>query len=292
MLNLSCPYCSSNHCQVDYDLTWKDDRFPEYQVASCNQCGVGFVLPLPTQGELDVLYNSIEYHAEDRSTVDFWKTSGKELAARIESDNQFIDRYQKYIPDSGSVLDIGAGWGTLLKAFANKGYKTVGLELSEPTSRFARERLELEIFNFPVERIGELPYQSFDLITMRHVLEHFYDPRVVLSNVSNRLEVGGKLIVEVPDYGSFDRKIYGTEWPAFGPYHLWYFSRMSLTRVLKDQGFAITNFKNYLSERVFGGNNLISKFGRRLMNRVGAKRIFSGRSIGLIATKITETNRE
>jgi len=285
MNDICCPYCSSNRCKKEYDLTWKDERFANYQVVHCKQCDVGFVLPLPTPDELDELYNSMAYQADDRSTIDYSSASEEEINARIRTDSHFVGKYHPHVPASGHVLDIGAGWGTLLKSFANQGYQTTGLELSIPTSEFARNKLGLDIHSIPIERINELPDQTYDLITMRHVLEHFYEPATVLASLRKTMDDQSKLIIEVPDYGSYDRKKYGESWPAFGPYHLWYFSQTSLQRLLDDAGFEVLFFHTYMSERILGGKSLIQRVGRKVMNRLGGRHLFSGRSIGLIARK-------
>ena len=285
MNDLSCPYCSSEHCKIEYDLTWKDERFSTYHVAHCRDCDVAFVLPLPTPDELDSLYNSIQYHESDRSTVNYTAATEDVIKARIAAEGKILQKYVPYVPSSGSVLDIGAGWGTLLKYFANQGFQTTGLELSKPTSEFARNRLGLDIHNIPVEKLDELPDQQFDLVVMRHTLEHFYDPSAVLQSLHSRLASEGKVIIEVPDYGSYDRRSFGTAWPAFGPYHLWYFTRQSLTRILGDNGFEPLLFHTFLSERVFGKKTLLHKIGRSLIRGAGGKKYFSGRSIGLIAQK-------
>lgn len=285
MSELKCPYCASDRCGKEYELTWKDERFATYYVARCKACDVGFVLPLPTPTELDDLYNSLQYQSGDRATIDFSSASEQEIESRIKQEERILKKYQPHIPDSGHVLDIGAGWGTLLKFFSNQGFQTTGLELSEPTSRFAKEQLGLEIYNLPVERIEELPDQKYDLVTMRHVLEHFYTPKDVLLSLRERMTAESKMIIEVPDYGSYDRRAFGKEWPAFGPYHLWYFSRSSLERLLDDCGFEVLHFHTFLSEKIMKGNSLFQRSARSLLNRVNAKRLFSGRSIGLIAQK-------
>ena len=288
MSKICCPYCSSDRCKKEYELKWKDERFATYYVAHCKDCDVGFVLPLPTPDELDNLYNSLAYQSEDRATLDFTKASKEQIDAKIKHDGLFAKRYSPHVPPSGHVLDIGAGWGTLLKSFANAGYQTTGLELSIPTSEFARNKLGLDIHNLPIERINELPQQAYELISMRHVLEHFYDPTKVLTDLRTRMNGQSRIIIEVPDYGSYDRKRYGTAWPAFGPYHLWYFSRASLQRLLDDTGFEILMFHTFMSEQVLGGSSLAHKLGRKVLNRLNAKRLFSGRSIGLIAKKRTD----
>ena len=285
MKEICCPYCASNHCDKEYDLKWKDERFATYHVARCKECDSGFVLPLPTPEELNDLYNSLNYQSEDRSTLDFTSASEEQINAKIKDDGHFVKNYGAHVPASGHVLDIGAGWGTLLKSFANRGYRATGLELSNLTSEFARNKLGLEIHNLPVERIDELPDQTYDLITMRHVLEHFYQPIDVLTSLRETMGDQSKLIVEVPDYGSYDRKSYGESWPAFGPYHLWYFSLASLQRLLSDAGFEILMFHTFMSDRILNGPSFFQRFSRRALNRLGGRQLFSGRSIGLIARK-------
>jgi SAM-dependent methyltransferase len=288
--SIVCPYCNGSPCDKEYDLTWKDERFPEYHVAFCKQCYVGFVLPLPTPAQLNTLYNSIQYHSKDRATANYSEEAQEVIDARIKLDGNIVNKYHPYVPSEGRVLDIGSGWGTLLKYFDRRGFETVGLELSKPTSDFARNILGLKIYNLPVEDVSEIPESCFDLITMRHVLEHFYDPSSVLLSLREKLSDNGKVIIEVPDYGSFDRRSFGTQWPAFGPYHLWYFTKQSLIRFLDDTGFEVLHFHTFLSERAIRGNSIFAKLGRKALNRIGGKRLFSGRSIGLIARKKAEPN--
>ncbi len=283
MPELTCPYCSSRQCQTDYDLTWKDERFAQYSVASCRSCHVGFVRPLPTEVELNSLYNSVEYHDTDRRSGNFWEFDELQIQAAIDREAGFTKKYEKYLPQSGRVLDVGAGWGTLLKSFELKGFATTGIELSETACEFARNRLGLSVFNLPIEKLDELPNEKYDLVTMRHVLEHFYDPKSVLCQLRGRMNPNGKIIIVVPDYGSFDRRKYGPDWPAFGPYHLWYFTRPSLQRLLDDAGYRVIQFHTFLSDRILGGQSGFQKFAKKIANRLGASRIFSGRSIGLIA---------
>ena len=289
MSKLTCPYCNSSDCQTEYDLTWKDERFAKYQVAKCQTCDVGFVLPLPTPAELDSLYNSLQYHDEDRSTSNYFEASQQEVDSVINKEALIIQKYVPFVPDSGRVLDIGAGWGTLLKYLSNQGYQTVGLEMSTATAKFATENLGLEIHNLPVEKIEEIPGDPFDLVIMKHTLEHFYRPDLVLKSVNKKLVDGGKLIIEVPNYGSYDRKKFGTAWPGFGPYHLWYFSKPSLQRFLQSNGFEILKYHEFMSETVFGGGNWFHRKARSVLNRLGGKNIWTGRNIGLIAQKIGQS---
>ena len=282
-----CRRCNSDRCNVDYRLKWKDVRFPNYSVVSCSRCDIGFVDPLPTPEILDQLYNSVEYHEKDRKAGNFWEWSESKVAAKIHQEAGFKSRYKKHIPGQGHVLDIGSGWGTLLKSFANDGYSATGIELSTTACQFAQERLGLKVLNIGVDDLAQLHSdEEYDLVTMRHVLEHFYDPVAVLKDVCEKISNGGRVVIEVPDYGSYDRKRYGEKWPAFGPYHLWYFNRTSLKKVLSDAGFRPVFFHTFLSELVFPGESVVPRIARKIAVRLGGNRVFSGRSIGVVAQKI------
>jgi len=256
-------------------------------VAYCLDCQIGFVLPLPSEDELKALYDSIEYHDGDRGSGNYWEFDEPKISAQIKKDATFTHPYRRHLPKNGHVLDVGAGWGTLLKSFADRGFQTTGIELSTTACKFAREKLKLNVFNLPIEQLNELPDETYDLVTMRHVLEHFYDPKSVLQQLHQRMSPDGKIMIAVPDYGSYDRKQYGEAWPAFGPYHLWYFSRNGLQRLCEDAGFEVIEFHTFLSARILAGKSPVQRFARRIVNRLGAKHLFSGRSIGLIARKKT-----
>ncbi len=232
-----------------------------------------------------MLYDSIEYHDADRGAGNLWEFTNSKISEQVEKDAKFTIPFQRHLPKTGRVLDVGSGWGTLLKSFANRGFQTTGIELSKTACDFATNKLGLSVFNLPIECLNDLPDEAYDLVTMRHVLEHFFDPRSVLKTLHQRMNSDGKLIIAVPDYGSYDRKRYGEAWPAFGPYHLWYFTRLGLQRLCDDTGFEVIGCHTFLSDRIFRGSSRFSSFARRAVNRLGGKHLYSGRSISLVAKK-------
>lgn len=282
---VSCPRCEISDSVVDYELEWKDARFPRYRILSCRKCGLSYVDPRPGHEQLSVLYDSTQYREVDAQLGNFWAMSEEEVAGRIACEFGFLQRYERWLPSSGKILDVGAGWGTLLKCFCQEGYVGVGIELSETAGRFARERLGLEVLTMGAEDLMDLHERDFDVVIVRHVLEHLPNPWTALGNIRALLKPDGIVIVVVPDYGSYDRRACGEKWPGFAPYHLWYFTRQSLRTLMKECGFLIVTFKQYVSKLVFPKRNAspICRVSRRLLSRIGGKRLFSGRSIGVIA---------
>jgi len=124
----------------------------------------------------------------------------------------------------GKILDIGAGTGDFLLTAKNDGWETVGVEPSERAKEIAKGKG----ISF-VEEISELENNSFDVITMWHVLEHVPNLELQIQELKRLLKPTGTLIVAVPNFKSYDAKHYGEFWAAFDvPIHFWHFSKKAI----------------------------------------------------------------
>jgi len=135
------------------------------------------------------------------------------------------------------VLEIGCGYGHLLKEFADAGAEVEGLEPDSEKVRFARERLGLS----GVEQgfLGEaaLGGASYDLVLMSHVLEHLADPVRGLTQLRDLLRPGGRLFLEVP-HDSPEKVELMMELGTTSS-HLWFFVPRALREVALRAGFQV-----------------------------------------------------
>ena len=124
----------------------------------------------------------------------------------------------------GSLLDIGAGTGEFLKLAKEYKWKVRGIEPNEKARSFASQKdLRLE------ESIEELSGNSYDVVTLWHVLEHLPDLENTISKIEAFVKPGGVIIVAVPNFRSYDAKHYKNYWAAYDvPRHLWHFSKQSM----------------------------------------------------------------
>ncbi len=124
----------------------------------------------------------------------------------------------------GRILDIGAGTGDFLLTAKNNGWETVGVEPSDRAKKIAIQKG----ISF-VNEISDLQNNSFDVITMWHVLEHVPNLELQIQELKRLLKPTGTLIVAVPNFKSYDAKHYKEFWAAFDvPIHFWHFSKKAI----------------------------------------------------------------
>lgn len=153
----------------------------------------------------------------------------------------------------GRLLDVGCGSGLLLHLAGQYGWKTTGVEISSPACRRAKEQFGLNLFQ------GELadarfPEAAFDVVTFIDVLNHVADPLWQLREAYRVLKPGGLIVVRVPNF-CFQRawrrllltlaRLTGrSEVSEFAVFHLYNFSRRTVTRLLEKAGFARVEVRN------------------------------------------------
>ncbi|MHB8694013.1 MAG: class I SAM-dependent methyltransferase [Solirubrobacteraceae bacterium] len=139
---------------------------------------------------------------------------------------------------AASVLEIDCHDGHLLAQLAEAGLDTVGVEPS-PFAEAARERgltVRREYFD-----AASFTPASFDLVVLRHVLEHVEEPVMLLEEIGRVLHPDGLLFLELPNsLGSIEERYY----PEFHIDHRPYFTASSLREVLRSSGFVTTSIES------------------------------------------------
>ena len=128
---------------------------------------------------------------------------------------------------TGSLLDIGAGTGDFLKQAKLAYWKVYGIEPNKCARDLAfKKGIELK------ESIDDYKEQSFDVITLWHVLEHLPNLEETIKKIEKLLKLNGILIIAVPNFNSYDAAYYKKHWAAFdAPRHLWHFSRNTMNNL-------------------------------------------------------------
>ena len=135
----------------------------------------------------------------------------------------------------GKLLDIGAGTGDFLSVAKKDGWQTVGIEPSAKAKDIAIKKG----VSFAAD-LASLEDNSFDIITMWHVLEHVPNLEEYISELKRLLKPNGTIVIAVPNFKSYDAKYYGEFWAAFDvPRHLWHFSKTAIQKLFATQNIQL-----------------------------------------------------
>ena len=139
----------------------------------------------------------------------------------------------------GRILDIGAGTGDFLLAAEKKGFEIYGVEPNSGARELASKKgLNLE------EETSSFPDNSFDVITLWHVLEHVPNLQEQIKELHRLLKNDGLLVIAVPNFKSYDAQKYRENWAAYDvPRHLYHFSPSAIKNIFSSGGFSLTSQK-------------------------------------------------
>lgn len=137
----------------------------------------------------------------------------------------------------GRILDVGCGKGEFLANMRNLGWEVVGVEPDPKAVNLARKQYDLDTYQGTLEEAG-FPEESFDVITMNHVIEHLPDPISTLRECHRVLRPGGSLVAVTPNIRSLGFRLFGQAWRGLEPpRHLYLFSTETLRTAAESTGF-------------------------------------------------------
>jgi 2-polyprenyl-3-methyl-5-hydroxy-6-metoxy-1,4-benzoquinol methylase len=237
-----CPLCSSEKIFILFRCT---DHFISKEVFGlykCSACDFEFTQDYPEESEIGKYYESVDYISHSDTS--------KGLSNKLyRIARNFMLRKKKGIIknvtglDMGSLLDIGSGTGHFAGTMKKSGWLVKGIEINEKARDFSITQFGLEVID--PEKISSLESNSFDCITLWHVLEHFHNPFKYTSDIIRLLKPGGSCLIALPNCNSYDAKYYGQYWAAYDvPRHLWHFSPASFRIFSEKTGLVLENQRN------------------------------------------------
>jgi SAM-dependent methyltransferase len=138
------------------------------------------------------------------------------------------------------ILDLGAGIGAFLHAMEQKGWEINGIEPDEGARQQAKNLFNIELKE--TDTLNQLPENSFDAITLWHVLEHVHQLHDYVEKLKALLKPNGKIFIAVPNYDSLDASIYKLYWAAYDvPRHLYHFTPKAIDVLMKKHGLKVTS---------------------------------------------------
>jgi 2-polyprenyl-3-methyl-5-hydroxy-6-metoxy-1,4-benzoquinol methylase len=202
----------------------EDTKLYSIEMTICEKCGLHQLIH---EIEADAFYS-------DYMTPSSWK-SEPHLS-------KLVDVISQLVKFEDSVIDIGCNDGKFLMALKNQGFKNLhGVEPTKNTAEAAKSlgfSVTSEFLDIVLAKSLVREHGKFDVVVTRQVLEHIKDIKSFLVSAKTLLKNTGFLVIEVPDSEvNFKHSDYGV-WEE----HLSYFTQISLTRILNELGWEITDW--------------------------------------------------
>jgi 2-polyprenyl-3-methyl-5-hydroxy-6-metoxy-1,4-benzoquinol methylase len=237
---MNCRLCNGTELRLYYTQGNKNE-FRYYKCDACELVNLD-ISGLNTSSNQEKYAQSFPDPLPDRSNLGAVRTF------------QFI---KKHIPRAGDFLDIGCGNGALLARAKKYGWKVHGLELSSFLAEKIKETIDIEVdvINF-LE--FENTHRKYDLVSLRHVLEHLPDSVLAMQRIHSLLKPSGMAILEFPNIEGFTFRlkrwmtsvgIYHKKYsPNYAPGHCNEFSKKSFEYLASHTGFDIVRWETYSSK--------------------------------------------
>jgi 2-polyprenyl-3-methyl-5-hydroxy-6-metoxy-1,4-benzoquinol methylase len=224
----NCPLC--DNASLEKELTCTDSFVSgeQFDIFRCKECGFMFTQDFPQGNDINRYYNSIEYisHSDtDKGLVN--NLYHRVRRHMLKRKTQLV--LTTSLRTSGKLLDIGTGTGYFPAAMKKAGWEVKAIEKNEQTRAYAKKKFGLEVYDESALETFEA--NSFDVITLWHVLEHLENLDTVWNKLHEILTETGILVIAVPNSASYDAEYYGDQWAAYDvPRHLWHFTPATIQK--------------------------------------------------------------
>ena len=230
-----CDLCKADDAETLYTGdAWRQPVPDGLKLVRCRRCGLMYLNPRPAPDEIAAYYPT-DYAPfrpaieEERLGLMRWMRRRKLIQRR-----KLVERYSGRT--SGRILDVGCATGLFLHEMATAGWQATGVELAAHAAEYASTRFGLNVFQ---GMLGQAPFEgeTFDVVTFWDVLEHTFSPSQELAHAARLLAPRGLIAINVPNWDSIDRRLFGPHWIGFDPpRHLYVFNRETLTALLQKSG--------------------------------------------------------
>lgn len=249
----ACRLCGSKNIYLYYTLGNRQ-QFKYYR---CRECDL-------------VNYDLSGGLNQEKYAVEFVDPADEKHRINILQDRTYDFIKQNFF-SKGSMLEIGCGNARILYRAREDGWEVQGLELSKYLAETVTKRLNIAVQVADFLELNTDPKDKYDLIILRHVLEHLPEPIIAMDKIRNLLKPEGKAVMEFPNIQGIDlqvkrfltklgrRKKFSK---GFVPGHANEYSKLSFTNLLAKTGFTLLKwetysnhpFKNLIHKRIDIGN--------------------------------------
>ena len=234
---MNCRICDNDQLHLFYEQGDKN----QFKFYKCQKCGL---VNIDLSG-LNIAKHQVKYSAGFKPIENY------EHEKKAKSTYHFV---KKYIPVKGNFLDIGCGLGSVLYFAKKDGWNVKGLELSPDLAKYVHDTLNVEVYVADFLDF-ENTDEKFDVVSLRHVLEHLPNSILALNKISALLKQGGYAHFEFPNINSISHriqrflsktKLHKKKYsPSYQPGHCNEFSKKAFSYLLKLTSFELVRWETY-----------------------------------------------
>lgn len=222
-----------------YDLRL---RLANRRILRCRDCGMTFSDLIWDPERVRQLYATADFFGGE-----YWRWDGESALDRLEVPvyRSALLSAKAVLGGTGRLLDVGCGLGGFLAQALAVGFDGEGSDISDYSRTVIRQRLGLTIHLGELETLG-LPTGRYDVVSSWDTLEHVIDPRAMLREMRRLVRPGGVLLLRTINEDTaltatanllYRVGIRAAAERMHEPYHLYYFTRSTLSRLLSECGF-------------------------------------------------------
>ena len=183
--------------------------------------------PAPSKNKIQLYYRSDKYISHNSTTPGVFF-----FIYRVIRSFNFWFKY-KFVGKKelfSKTLDFGSGDQYFMEQLKRRNHNVFGID---PLKSNISKQVYGSVFD------ESLDSKNFSCITAWHSLEHVHDLENTITRFHKILDDNGTVIVAVPNYRSFDARLYKSFWAAYDvPRHLWHFDKKSIKKVFSNNGFS------------------------------------------------------
>jgi SAM-dependent methyltransferase len=232
-----CPSCGSDQLAPALNAEDHTVSHESFGIWECGLCTLRFTQDVPDAASVGPYYQSENYISHSNTSKGLVNSLYHMVRKQTLSDKYRLiasaTRLRK-----GQLLDIGAGTGAFAGYMQEQGWGVTGLEPDDTARAVARTDHKVELLG--MDQLFALPPDSFDAITLWHVLEHVHDLHPYIERLKMLIRRNGRIFIAVPNYTSYDAGFYREMWAAYDvPRHLYHFSPDAMGRLLSRHGLQL-----------------------------------------------------
>jgi 2-polyprenyl-3-methyl-5-hydroxy-6-metoxy-1,4-benzoquinol methylase len=271
------PYCSFSQNRIVYD-------FDNWKIVECKKCKLMFLNPFPTLEELKRIYNAEYYFnkqfydVKNNNLYGYTDYVTERFIKQLHYRN-IIREIKRLLPKGNErklkLLEIGCGLGFFLDVASDYDFQVLGTEFNEYAIEFIKKNYGFEVKKGELKR-EMFAKNTFNVVAMFDVIEHLRNAFTTIEIIHDILTPQGMLILTTMDSKSLVSRLLGKRLEDFRRTreHLLFFSRETITKILKQYGFEVIKIKSnpytfelgILLERLTIYNNFIFRTMKQLFD--------------------------